>query len=72
MRVVNSIEKEMIQAEWEEWIRAENSRCARMEELLRAKEDDKTSIGENLGETAFGDVDRQRFEEYCRSCKAVV
>ncbi|MCJ1351474.1 MAG: SNF1-interacting protein [Icmadophila ericetorum] len=72
MRVVNSIEQEMIQAEWEEWTRAENRRCARMRELLKSKEDNKASVNREVSGTALGNVDRERFNEYCRSCRAAV
>ncbi|MCJ1478252.1 SNF1-interacting protein [Lambiella insularis] len=60
MRVVNSIEKEVIQAEWEDWIVGETGRCAQMEEVIA--KDNSTQIEK------FGHV-KGRFEEYCASCK---
>lgn len=41
MRMVNSVEKEMLQAEWENWLLDENSRCRQVEWMLR---ENRTSI----------------------------
>lgn len=37
MRVVNSIEKEMIQSEWENWLADENMRCEQVKMMLAEK-----------------------------------
>lgn len=37
MRVVNSIEKEMIQSEWENWVADENLRCEQVKMMLSDK-----------------------------------
>lgn len=37
MRVVNSIEKEMIQSEWENWLADENLRCEQVKMMLSDK-----------------------------------
>ncbi|KAL8973105.1 MAG: hypothetical protein Q9183_000174 [Haloplaca sp. 2 TL-2023] len=37
MRVINSIELEMVQAEWESWLHDESAKCRRIETLIRAK-----------------------------------
>lgn len=37
MRVVNSIEKEMIQSEWENWLSDENLRCEQVKMMLSEK-----------------------------------
>lgn len=34
MRVVNKIEREMVQSEWESWLAGENRRCEQVRELL--------------------------------------
>lgn len=57
MRVVNSIEREMMQAEWEDWIAGETGKCAQMRKMLER--------GNSTPETET----RSRFEEYCASCR---
>ncbi|MCJ1284235.1 SNF1-interacting protein [Xylographa opegraphella] len=59
MRVVNSIEKEILQAEWEDWIVGETTRCTKMEKIIA-----------NENETQVQDMRRTkgRFDEYCASC----
>ncbi|KAL7937699.1 hypothetical protein V8C35DRAFT_320458 [Trichoderma chlorosporum] len=42
MRVVNSVEREMLQSEWENWLANENSLCDDLEEMLH---DDKNRSG---------------------------
>lgn len=43
MRVVNSIEKEMIQSEWENWLADENLRCEQVKMMLAEKGGNSTS-----------------------------
>ncbi|PKS12925.1 hypothetical protein jhhlp_000266 [Lomentospora prolificans] len=63
MRIVNSVEREMLQSEWENWLVDENSRCDHLRSVLKA------------GSDAGGDVDSERRERarawvegYCGSC----
>lgn len=73
LRVINSIEKEVLESEWEHWVRQEISRCQKIEVLLS----DNDRVGElNLSlqqsQNAFGDrrEDVLRwYEEYCSSCR---
>lgn len=43
MRVVNSIEKEMIQSEWENWLVDENLRCEQVKMMLSDKSNSTSS-----------------------------
>lgn len=43
MRVVNSIEKEMIQSEWENWLADENLRCEQVKMMLVEKSSSSNS-----------------------------
>ncbi|KAK7742124.1 SNF1-interacting protein [Cytospora paraplurivora] len=43
MRVVNSIEKEMIQSEWENWLSDENLRCEQVRMMLSEKSSSSSS-----------------------------
>lgn len=43
MRVVNKIEKEMIQSEWENWLADENLRCEQVKMMLYEKGSTSTS-----------------------------
>jgi len=57
MRVVNSIEREMMQAEWEDWIAGETGKCGQMRKMM------------DRGNATQGMETRSRFEEYCASCQ---
>lgn len=70
LRVINSIEKEVLQSEWERWLQQEVRRCRQVEGLLVNDADDKTDTEE--GQTVLaglnGDV-KQWYETYCSSCE---
>jgi hypothetical protein len=71
LRVVNSIEKEVIQSEWERWLQQELRRCRQVEGLLAAKDagDRSGSVGEQSVLSGLnGDV-REWYETYCSSCQ---
>jgi hypothetical protein len=64
LRVVNRVEKDVVLAEWEAWVRSEDEKCERvrgMLENMRNKNDQK-------GENELGDD----FAEYCNSCREEV
>ncbi|KAH8422690.1 SNF1-interacting protein [Aspergillus melleus] len=74
LRVVNSIEKEVIENEWERWLRQELRRCRQVEVLLgKSKAGDEADLqADRMGQTIFaglsGDV-RQWYDQYCTSCQ---
>ena len=63
MRVVNKIEREMVQSEWESWLTGENRRCEQVRELLMSdgsngkgkKEQDGGAQSVLLGQQGVGD-----------------
>lgn len=65
MRVVNRVEQEVVQAEWEDWVREESVKCDKMVNLLnqRTNSGSKGKESEALGKD---------FEAYCKSCKSEV
>lgn len=84
MRVVNSIEKEMIQSEWENWLSDENLRCEQVKMMLVEKSSDNNSKEGTTAASPSGDatqkivrpIDEKRVEalkmwhnEYCGSCR---
>ncbi|TVY48894.1 putative PH domain-containing protein [Lachnellula occidentalis] len=82
MRVVNNIEREMMQAEWENWLLDENIRCKQVQTMLRenltraapnkkAKGAESQQILDAKGRERSGKMDEMRkwHEEYCTSCK---
>lgn len=73
LRVVNSIEKEVIQNEWERWLREEIRRCRQVEILLSGDGDTSTDAGRSAqGERVFAehtDDVKQWHEGYCSSCR---
>lgn len=69
LRVINSIEKEVLQSEWERWLHQEVRRCRQVEGLLGNDADDKTDTdGQTVLAGLNGDV-KQWYETYCSSCE---
>jgi len=79
MRVVNNVEREMMRAEWENWLLDENARCKQAQIILR----ENRTISSNrktkgaTSQQVIKDREkahrleslRQWHEEYCGSCK---
>lgn len=61
MRVVNRVERDVVLAEWEDWVRAEEKKCARIEAMVQGKKGEEQKRAEEM----LG----KGFEEYCRSCR---
>ena len=59
MRVVNSIEQEVLQAEWEDWVLGETGRCVQMTAIM---EKENSTQADGMMAT------KSRLEEYCASC----
>ncbi|KAK4650361.1 SNF1-interacting protein [Podospora pseudocomata] len=78
MRVVNGIELEMVQSEWENWLEDENQRCERVAKLLTHNAPKQLSQEEKEeAQKVLGGGDARRKEalakwhaEYCGSCEA--
>ncbi|KAL9602630.1 MAG: hypothetical protein Q9179_002487 [Wetmoreana sp. 5 TL-2023] len=77
LRVVNSIEREMVEAEWEGWLHDESAKCKQIERLLRqnstapSNADSQSSPGkhQSLGaELRDWTKARSWHERYCGSC----
>lgn len=82
VRVVNNVEREMMRAEWENWLLDENSRCKQVQMMLR---ENRTNISPNRrikgadSQQVIEAQERERIgklddlkrwrEEYCGSCK---
>ena len=75
MRVVNILEKEILQAEWENWLFDENRRCYDLKILLPERDNDDSNELHNFVEqenniTSQDDLQKLRewSAEYCQSC----
>ncbi|THC98631.1 hypothetical protein EYZ11_001909 [Aspergillus tanneri] len=74
LRVVNSIEREVVQNEWERWLRQELRRCRQVEMLLGKNENGEaieTQV-DRTSQTIFADLSddvRQWYDQYCTSCQ---
>lgn len=74
LRVVNSIEKEVIQNEWERWLREELHRCRQVEILLgggnNAGGDTAAQVAqaERIFAENTGNI-KEWYERYCTSCR---
>lgn len=82
MRVVNSIEREMMNAEWENWLLDENTKCEQAQNILRkngttTSTDKKTKGVDSQHVISVKDAERngrleemrEWHQEYCGSCK---
>ena len=82
MRVVNNIEREMMKAEWENWLLDENMRCKQVQTILRenrtttapnkkAKGADSQQVLEAKERERSSKMDEMRkwHEEYCTNFK---
>ncbi|KAL1846563.1 SNF1-interacting protein [Paecilomyces lecythidis] len=73
LRVVNSVEREVLQNEWERWLQQETRRCRQVELLLNQEDETgEVDVDSNPGASAlFGehrDEIRHLYEDYCKSC----
>ncbi|KAF2208811.1 hypothetical protein CERZMDRAFT_48533 [Cercospora zeae-maydis SCOH1-5] len=70
LRVVNRIERDVVQAEFEDWVRAESRKCERVEGMLvQLNANNSTRNGSSNGTSAGLGED---FAEYCSSCHVEV
>lgn len=81
MRVVNNVEREMMKAEWENWLLDENTRCKQVQILLREPPDSTSKakksktvesqqgLNSQAREKSRLDGLRRWQEDYCGSCK---
>ncbi|KAI5369407.1 Putative pleckstrin domain, PH-like domain superfamily, AH/BAR domain superfamily, VASt [Septoria linicola] len=77
LRVVNRIEKDIVVAEYEQWVRAEEQKCRRVESMLRRlstekAETTKSSSKKSLSEAELDAELGEDFAEYCNSCRLEV
>ncbi|EME89795.1 transcription factor SipA3 [Pseudocercospora fijiensis CIRAD86] len=72
LRVVNRVERDVILAEWEDWVRSEDKKCQKINEMMRhvkeksgkdSKKQDQAEVERELGED---------FADYCKSCRTEV
>ncbi|KAF7879595.1 hypothetical protein EAF04_000790 [Stromatinia cepivora] len=78
MRVVNNIERNVLKAEWENWLLDENMRCKQAQMMLRENRANTLPISKAKGgssqkvlqgEDNMNEL-RKWHQEYCGSCKA--
>ncbi|KAH7349963.1 PH domain-containing protein [Plectosphaerella cucumerina] len=75
MRVVNSIEREMVQSEWENWLADETQRCGQLKMLLREEGGESKAKGSSQQKVLGGEENQRRqklqawHESYCGSCQ---
>lgn len=83
MRMVNSVERDMLQSEWENWLLDENNRCGQVGAVLRAwdspsdnKKGNKAAAKGEAAHKAFREKDSKKreslrmwYEDYCGSCR---
>lgn len=62
LRVVNRVEIELLEAEWETWIKGEIWKCNQVDSMLADEKD---------GNDRTRTVLRTKLEEYCSSCRAM-
>lgn len=70
MRVINNIEREMLQAEWENWLLEENVKCKHLGVMLSHNTTGKNNNGRHVldGESRRLEEARAWQKQYCDSC----
>lgn len=69
MRVVDAIEREVIQAEWERWVQGEHRRCRQIAAMLGHKNGTNTmTMAEWTGKWREEEVQKW-YGDYCASCR---
>jgi len=69
LRVVNRVERDVVGAEWEDWLRGEERKCVRVEEMLKLRSGKKGS--KKAVQAAELDAELGAdFAEYCASCRS--
>lgn len=66
LRVVNRVERDLVLSEWEDWVRAEEKKCARIEGMVRRRRDGASKKNDPVSLDAELGTD---FAEYCTSCR---
>ncbi len=79
MRVVNNVEREMVRAEWENWLLDENLKCDQLDRYItnhrtsvtpkgKSKWPDSQTVLEAERKGRLDDV-RLWYNDYCASCR---
>lgn len=76
LRVVNRVEQDVILAEWEEWVRSEDRKCQKIDDMVRHVQQ-KAQEGTKKDQKASSEIPDEHelgesFAEYCSSCRAEV
>ncbi len=70
LRIVNRIERDVVLAEWEDWVKSEERKCARVETMLDARQLRKGKRGV-ANSSDLADLGPE-FRAYCDSCRSEV
>ncbi|RFU80335.1 transcription factor 3 [Trichoderma arundinaceum] len=80
MRVVNSVEREMLQSEWENWLVNEKSLCDNLEEMLhgdKSRSSSKDKVDDASSQKVLSSIPPERRraleawrDDYCGSCRS--
>lgn len=68
MRIVNGVEREVIQSEWENWLADENLRCEQARSMLMEEPKGRGNGDQQVLEPKRRENLRRWHEDYCGSC----
>lgn len=69
MRVVNRVEEEVVQSEWEDWVKEEERKCERVDGMLTEQKKRSRSGKQAQEEIAREGGLGEEFAKYCDSCR---
>jgi hypothetical protein len=72
LRVVNKVERDLVLSEWEDWVRSEERKCARVEEMLLQRRQSKNKSGAAFTAQELDAELGADFATYCASCREEV
>lgn len=73
---MNSIEKEVLQAEWESWVERETQRCRMLDDAFNDRDEDVNDDNDSAANAKKRFSDRKEevdrwYKDYCVSCERV-
>jgi hypothetical protein len=68
MRVVNVLDREILHAEWENWVLDETIHCQQLEDLLSKNQTDSSYVGRSGSSKDIAHI-QEWHREYCGSCR---
>jgi len=68
LRVVNRVERDVVHAEWEDWVRGEERKCGKVEQMLVVRQQKQSGKDKKVNSNVEVELGPE-FKAYCDSCR---